>query len=77
MKEDPKLTTIIAAVPDALSFSEDKRKIVGKQFIDVGIAEEHAVALAAGIARNGGKPVFATMSTFFKEHMIRFHKNYV
>ena len=66
MKEDPKLTTIIAAVPDALSFSEDKRKIVGKQFIDVGIAEEHAVALAAGIARNGGKPVFATMSTFFQ-----------
>lgn len=66
MKEDPKLTTIIAAVPDALSFSEDKRKIAGKQFIDVGIAEEHAVALAAGIARNGGKPVFATMSTFFQ-----------
>lgn len=66
MKNDPKVTTIIAAVPDALSFSEDKRKIVGKQFIDVGIAEEHAVALAAGIARNGGKPVFATMSTFFQ-----------
>ena len=66
MKRDPKITTIIAAVPDALSFSEDKRRIVGKQFIDVGIAEEHAVALAAGIARNGGKPVFATMSTFFQ-----------
>lgn len=66
MKNDPKITTIIAAVPDALSFSEDKRKSVGKQFIDVGIAEEHAVALAAGIARNGGKPVFATMSTFFQ-----------
>lgn len=66
MKEDSKITTIIAAVPDALSFSEDKRKNIGKQFIDVGIAEEHAIALSAGIARNGGKPVFATMSTFFQ-----------
>lgn len=66
MKQDSRITTIIAAVPDALAFSEDKRKSAGKQFIDVGIAEEHAVALAAGIARNGGKPVFATMSTFFQ-----------
>lgn len=66
MRQDPQITTIIAAVPDSLAFSEDKRKLAGRQFIDVGIAEEHAVALAAGIARNGGKPVFATMSTFFQ-----------
>ena len=66
MKSDSKVTTIIAAVPDALSFTEDKRKIAGKQFIDVGIAEEHAISMAAGIAKNGGKPVFATMSTFYQ-----------
>ncbi|WP_394886623.1 1-deoxy-D-xylulose-5-phosphate synthase [Clostridium butyricum] len=66
MKNDSKVTTIIAAVPDALSFTEDKRKIVGKQFIDVGIAEEHAISMAAGIAKNGGKPVFVTMSTFYQ-----------
>lgn len=66
MRQDPRITTIIAAVPDSLAFSEDKRKLAGKQLVDVGIAEEHAVALAAGIARRGGKPVFATMSTFFQ-----------
>lgn len=66
MRSDPKVTTILAAVPDALSFSEDKRKLAGKQFIDVGIAEEHAIALAAGIAKGGGKPVFATLSTFYQ-----------
>jgi len=66
MRSDPKVTTILAAVPDALSFSEDKRKLVGRQLIDVGIAEEHAIALAAGIAKGGGKPVFATLSTFYQ-----------
>lgn len=66
MKEDPKVVTMIAAVPDALNFTEEHRKMVGKQFVDVGIAEEHAVSMAAGLAKNGCKPVFATMSTFYQ-----------
>lgn len=66
MKEDSTVVTMIAAVPDALSFTEDKRKMGGKQFVDVGIAEEHAISMAAGIAKNGGKPVVATMSTFYQ-----------
>lgn len=66
MKSDPKVVTMIAAVPDALNFTEEHRKVAGKQFIDVGIAEEHAVSMAAGLAKNGCKPVFATMATFFQ-----------
>lgn len=66
MKSDPKVVTMIAAVPDALNFTEEHRKAAGKQFIDVGIAEEHAVSMAAGLAKNGCKPVFATMATFFQ-----------
>lgn len=66
MKKDPKVATVIAAVPDALSFTADKRKVIGSQFIDAGIAEEHAVSMAAGIAKNGGKPVVATMATFYQ-----------
>lgn len=66
MKKDRKVVTMIAAVPDALNFTEEHRRAVGKQFIDVGIAEEHAVSMAAGLARNGCKPIFATMSTFFQ-----------
>ncbi|MDU4660266.1 MAG: transketolase C-terminal domain-containing protein, partial [Clostridium butyricum] len=38
----------------------------GRQFIDVGIAEEHAVALASGMAANGGKPVYGVYSTFLQ-----------
>ena len=66
MSKDKKIITIIAAVPDSLSFKKDKREICGNQFIDVGIAEEHAIAMAAGIAKNGCKPVFATLATFYQ-----------
>lgn len=66
MKEDERVVTVVAAVPTCIGFTEDKRKEAGKQFIDVGIAEEHAVAMVSGIAKNGGKPVFATHSSFFQ-----------
>lgn len=66
MKADKSVVAIVAAVPTNIGFTEDKRKEAGKQFIDVGIAEEHAVALASGIAKSGGKPVFATHSSFLQ-----------
>lgn len=66
MKKDSKVVTMIAAVPDALNFTEEHRNIAGRQFIDVGIAEEHAISMAAGLAKNGCKPIFSTMSTFFQ-----------
>ena len=66
MKADSTVVTMIAAVPDALSFTKEFREQAGKQFVDVGIAEEHAVSMAAGLSKNGCKPVFATMSTFFQ-----------
>lgn len=66
MKKDKRVVTIVAAVPVCIGFTEDKRKEAGKQFVDVGICEEHAVAMASGIAKNGGKPVFATHSSFFQ-----------
>ena len=66
MKADPTVTAIVAGVPTNIGFTKDKREEAGKQFIDVGIAEEHAIALASGIAKNGGKPVFATHSSFMQ-----------
>ena len=66
IKTDKRVIAMLAAVPDSLSFTPDMRKQAGSQFTDVGIAEEHAIAMAAGIAKNGGKPVFATLSTFFQ-----------
>lgn len=64
MKEDPAVVAITSGTPTVLGFTEDKRKEAGQQFVDVGIAEETAVALAAGIAANGGKPVYGVYSTF-------------
>ena len=64
MKEDPSVVAITSGTPTVLGFTEDKRKEAGKQFVDVGIAEETAVALASGIAANDGKPVYGVYSTF-------------
>lgn len=47
-------------------FLKNIGKKIGKQFIDVGIAEEHAISMIAGMSKNGCKPVFVTMSTFFQ-----------
>ena len=66
MKKDPKVVALVAAVPTNIGFTGDKRQEAGKQFVDVGIAEEHAIAMASGIAKNGGKPVFATHSSFMQ-----------
>ena len=66
MKKDKDVVTIVAGVPTNIGFTKEKREIAGKQFVDVGIAEEHAVAFASGIAKNGGKPIFATHSSFIQ-----------
>ena len=66
MKQDPTITAITAGTPKIFGFDERLRKQYPKQFIDVGIAEEHAVALASGIAKNGGKPVFGVSSSFLQ-----------
>lgn len=66
MKKDEKVIAITSATPTVFGFTEDKRKLAGKQFVDVGIAEETAVALASGIAAGGGKPVYGVYSTFIQ-----------
>ncbi len=66
MKKDEKVVTIVAGVPKNIGFTKEKRNIAGNQFVDVGIAEEHGIAMASGIAANGGKPVFATHSSFMQ-----------
>lgn len=66
MKKDEKVVAIVAAVPTNIGFTKERRLEAGKQFVDVGIAEEHGIAMASGIAKNGGKPVFATHSSFMQ-----------
>lgn len=66
MKADPKVVAVTAAVPAVFGFTAEKREEAGSQFVDEGIAEEHAIALSSGIAAAGGKPVFATYSSFIQ-----------
>ena len=66
MKEDKTVVGITSATPTVFGFTEDKRKEAGSQFVDVGIAEETAVALASGIAKSGGKTVYGVYSTFIQ-----------
>ena len=66
MKEDPRVVAITSGTPAVMGFTPERRREAGSQFVDVGIAEEHAVALASGIAKGGGKPVYGVYSTFIQ-----------
>lgn len=63
--EDPKVVAITAGTPSSVSLGNFRNEFKN-QFIDVGIAEEHAVALASGIASQGGKPVVGFLSSFIQ-----------
>ena len=62
-KKDNKIIGITAATPGGVGFASFRNECKA-QYIDVGIAEEHAVAFASSIASQGGKPVLGLRSTF-------------
>lgn len=66
IEERKDVVAITAGTPSMMGFTEELRRRAGKQFIDVGIAEEHAVAMASGIAKNGGTPVWGVFSPFLQ-----------
>ena len=62
---DPKVVAITAAMSEGTGLHEFARTLPG-QFYDVGIAEQHAVTFAAGLAVGGLRPVCAIYSTFLQ-----------
>lgn len=66
MAQDPTIVALTAGVPALGGFTPEKRAKAGKQFVDVGIAEEHMIAMAAGLAKNGAKPVVLDAGTFLQ-----------
>lgn len=66
MANDKSIVTVNAATPIVFNFTKQKRLQAGKQFVDVGIAEENAAAMASGIAKRGGKAVWGVFSTFMQ-----------
>lgn len=63
--QDDKIVAITAAMADGTGLMRFKKEYP-KRFFDVGIAEEHAVTFAAGLAKAGMKPVFAVYSSFLQ-----------
>ena len=66
MKNDKKLIAVTAGTPTAAGFTADKRKEAGSQHLDMGIAEEQAVAMISGMAKGGLRPVWSVYSTFIQ-----------
>ena len=66
MKHDKTLIAVTAGTPTAAGFTADKRKEAGSQHLDMGIAEEQAVAMISGMAKGGLRPVWSVYSTFIQ-----------
>lgn len=66
MQADHRVVAISAATPYIMGFTPLHRARAGKQFVDVGIAEEHAATYAAGLARAGAKPVLGLYGVFMQ-----------
>lgn len=66
MKADPTVVGITAGTPTVFGFTKERRDRAGRQFLDMGIAEEQAVAMASALAKGGAKPVFGVYSTFIQ-----------
>ena len=65
-KANPNFVFLAAGTMGGIGLSRSARAELGSQYVDVGIAEEHAVAMVSGLARGGARPIFGTYSTFFQ-----------
>ena len=66
MNKDPKVVAITSGTPAVFGFSPERRKKAGRQFVDVGIAEEHAVTFSGGLAKEGLIPFCNIYSSFMQ-----------
>lgn len=64
IKQDSNVVVITSGTPSASAFTKKRREEAGAQFVDVGIAEEHAIAYASGISKNGAKAIYPVYSSF-------------
>ena len=75
MKENEKVVTITAGTPGVLGFDKARRQEAGKQFVDVGIAEQAAVDVASGLAKGGARPVVGFVSSFLQRAYDQFSQD--
>ena len=65
-KNDKEFVVITPSMPMSVGLGPKEREQLGRQYIDTGIAEEAAVAIASGIAKSGAKPLLVTNMTFLQ-----------
>ena len=65
-RQNPNFVYLSAGIVGGINLTPAERAQLGSQYFDVGIAEEHAVAMASGLAKAGARPIFGTYSTFFQ-----------
>ena len=63
---DKDFVVVTPSMPNSVGLMPDDRAKLGKQYMDVGIAEEAAVAVSSGIAKRGGNPLLVTNMTFLQ-----------
>lgn len=66
MKKDKYLVAVTSGTPTVAGFFKNRREEAGAQHVDVGIAEEQAVAMISGMAKGGIRPVYNVYSTFIQ-----------
>ncbi len=64
VSEDNKVVVVNAGTPGAFGLDAERRRKFGVNYVDVGIAEEHAVAMTSALAKGGCKPVYMVWSSF-------------
>ena len=64
--ENLPVVAITAATPGAIGFYKEFRDELGENYTDVAISEEHAIAYASGLAKNGARPIMAVISSFIQ-----------
>ncbi len=75
MKENGKVVTITAGTPGVLGFDRDRRREAGRQFVDVGIAEQAAIDVASGLAKGSMRPVVGLVSSFLQRAYDQFSQD--
>ncbi|MBQ7973353.1 MAG: 1-deoxy-D-xylulose-5-phosphate synthase [Clostridia bacterium] len=73
--QDAAAFVVSAANPKPIGFTAARRQEAGKQFVDVGIAEEHAVAFIAGAAKGGAHPIFGVQGSFLQRSFDQLHQD--
>lgn len=66
IKKDKRVVILTAGTPGLFALTKERREALGANFVDVGIAEEQAVAMSSALAKGGCKPVFCVWSSFIQ-----------